>query len=84
MSKPDLDLSKAFIGMTQSQVRETFGEPNAVGATSRRQSKPALFAYGNHEGEDDYYEFHFNPKDGYTLWMIMLQPSHEVLISIDQ
>ena len=54
------------LGMTQSDIRFLFGEPDAEGGTSRKRRRPSIWKYGD-------YEFTFERRT-WTLALIHFEP----------
>ncbi len=50
-----IDTSKARLGMTRREMKETFGEPNQIGIGSRKYPAPGAYRYGQ-------IEFGFGPR----------------------
>ena len=57
------DICPIRLGMSRDQLLAVWGEPDEVGATSRRLGKPAIWVYGR-------VEFHFDHTAGDELFLI--------------
>jgi hypothetical protein len=59
-----IDVQKITKEMTRSQMMETFGEPTAVGGTTRRHKTPMVYRY-------DQIEIAFGPGRDSTVFYVM-------------
>jgi hypothetical protein len=57
------DICPIRLGMFRDELRAAFGEPDDVGATSRKRPRGAIWVYGG-------LEFHFDPGAGDELFLI--------------
>jgi hypothetical protein len=57
------DICPIRLGMSRDEIRATFGEPDDVGATSRKRPEAAIWVYGG-------LEFHFDHSTGDELFLI--------------
>jgi hypothetical protein len=57
------DICPIRLGMSRDEIRAAFGEPDDVGATSRRRREAAIWVYGG-------LEFHFDAGAGDELVLI--------------
>lgn len=57
------DICPVRLGCSREDIRTLFGEPDAVGGTSRKYRTPAVWKYGE-------LEFHFGPKSTDLLALI--------------
>jgi hypothetical protein len=72
------DICPIRLGMSRDQLRAAFGEPDDVGATSRKRREPAIWVYGG-------LEFHFDHTAGDELFLIHRDtPDGVVEISISR
>jgi len=72
------EISPVRLGLTREKIKALFGEPDAVGGTSRKYRTPSVWKYGE-------LEFHFDSRSTDVLWLIYSEtPEGHVDVSISR